>query len=152
MNGSRAYSLFGRQAIYTDSGATSTAGSLQQSLINIGEQFVELRGWTDNTFTGAGTLLARVDSQVWLGMHSQELVGSNSGAFVTTWEGMMAGESYLTWFPITATGAWSHYQLAMVGVGTADTVVVNPATGFGSMSVYRATSNLGTALFAILGA
>jgi hypothetical protein len=152
MNGSRAYSLFGRQAIYTDSGATSTAGSLQQSLINIGEQFVELRGWTDNTFTGQGTLLARVDSQVWLGMHSQELVGSNCGAFVTTWEGMMAGESYLTWFPITATGAWSHYQLAMVGVGTADTVVVNPASGWGSMSVNRATSNLGTALFAILGA
>jgi hypothetical protein len=151
-NGSRAYSLFGRQAIYTDSSATSTAGSLQQSLINIGEQFVELRGWTDNTFTGQGTLLARVDSQVWLGIHSQELVGSNCGAFVTTSLGMMAGESYLTWFPITATGAWSHYQLAMVGVGTADTVVVNPASGWGSMSVNRATSNLGTALFAILGA
>ena len=161
------YSLFGR--LYATPGTkpdreqiayTNTYTSIN-SLVNPNQQFLELRGYTSNTFNNAtSTLLAKIDTELFLSSNGLSgILGLTPGIYFreNNPDGMSYpnGNAVMLWFNLLASGSWSHYEIRVTGTPINDNPIVQTmewGTGYPiKISSKRMTSIWGTQFMAILG-
>jgi hypothetical protein len=135
-------------------------------LLNFNATFIELRGYPNGNFNaGEATLLAKVDTQIFLNANSASYwpatTGNYSSAYGMHSEPTGYDHSFAIWFPLLASGSWSHYQLSLPYNGVRDTGTRWRTYGPGAEdagtnrefhNVTRIVSTFGSPHFAMLGA